>query len=136
MANSAVEKFLLGFEGTTLPSELAVLLQQGLAGVAIFQRNFQSLEGLRALTREIRRAAGQPVLIGIDQEGGTRYALKEPFTVWPTPTEVGLVDDVPLVERMARAMARELRAVGCNLNFAPMLDLAINPASPVTTQRS
>lgn len=129
-------KFILGFEGTTLPGDLRELLAQGLGGVAVFHRNFESPEGLRSLTSEIRRVAGRPVLIGIDQEGGTRYALKEPFTVWPSPTELGVLDDAALVERMARAMGRELRAVGCNLNFAPMLDLAMNPASPVTTQRS
>lgn len=134
--NTVLERFLLGFEGTSLPNELRVLLKQGLAGVAIFHRNFESLEGLCALTQEIQQAAGRPVLVGIDQEGGTRYALKEPFTAWPTPTELGLVDDPPLVERTAQAMAAELAAVGCNLNFAPMLDLAMNPASPVTTDRS
>ncbi len=131
-----LQKFLLGFQGTTLPDELAALLRQGLAGVAIFQRNFRNLEGLCSLTDQIRRAAGRGVLIGVDQEGGTRFALKEPFTVWPTPTELGLLDDPRLVERMARAMAREIRAAGCNLNFAPMLDLAMNPASPVTQHRS
>lgn len=127
---------MLGFEGTTLPGEVAALLQQGLAGVAVFHRNFASPERLRALTREIRRVTRRPVLIGIDQEGGTRFALKEPFTVWPTPTEIGLVNDLPLVERMARAMALEIRAVGCNLNFAPMLDLEMSPGSPVTRHRS
>ncbi len=132
----ALGKFVLGFHGTTLPDELAALLERGLAGVAIFRRNFESVDGLRALTGEIRRAAGQPVLIGIDQEGGTRFALKEPFTVWPEPAELGVADDPQLVEPMARAMARELAAVGCNLNFAPMLDLAMNPASPVTQHRS
>ena len=131
-----LERFLLGFQGTSLPGELRELLAQGLAGVAIFPRNFTSLEGLRRLTGEIRNAAGRPVLIGTDQEGGTRFALKEPFTVWPTPTELGLINDANLVERMARAMAQELRAVGCNLDFAPMLDLAVNPSSPVTLERS
>jgi beta-glucosidase-like glycosyl hydrolase len=37
---------------------------------------------------------------------------------------------------VARAIGRELSAVGCNLNFAPMLDLHINPSSPVTQVRS
>ena len=40
------------------------------------------------------------------------------------------------VEQVARAMAMELRAVGCNLNFAPMLDLHVNSESPVTKDRS
>ena len=129
-------KFLLGFEGTTVPEELRALLAQGLAGVAIFRRNFSGLEGLRSLTGGIRRAARGPVLIGIDQEGGTRFSLPEPFTQWPSPAELGELNDAELVSRVARAMARELRAVGVNLNFAPMLDLHTNPASPVTSQRS
>ncbi len=53
METSVVERFLLGFEGTSLPEELSALLAQGLAGVAIFHRNFTSPEGLRLLTREI-----------------------------------------------------------------------------------
>lgn len=130
------ERFLVGFEGNSLPPELASLLQKGLAGVAIFERNFESLEGLRKLTSEIRCAAGRSVLIGMDQEGGTRYALKPPFTQWPAPSEIGLLEDTPLVVRMAQIMAKELAAVGSNLDFAPMLDLAMNPDSPVTAQRS
>ncbi len=131
-----LHKFVLGFQGTSLPDELAVLLEAGLAGVAIFHRNFETLEGLRSLTDQIQQAAKRPVLIGTDQEGGTKFSLPEPFTPWPSPTQLGLVDDPQLVEQMAWAMARELRAVGCNLNFAPMLDLAMNPASPVTQHRS
>jgi beta-N-acetylhexosaminidase len=75
-------------------------------------------------------------LIGIDQEGGTKFSLGEPFTPWPSPAELGRLTDLALVERTSRAMARELRAAGVNLNFAPMLDLATNATSPVTTGRS
>ena len=131
-----LQKFLLGFEGTSLPHELRELLAGGLGGVTIYPRNFTSVEGLRALTDEIRRAAGAPVLIGIDQEGGTKFSLPEPFTPWVSPEELGCLDDAAAVEEQACAMARELRAVGINLNFAPMLDLHVNPASPVTRGRS
>ena len=124
------------FEGDSLSAELADYLARGLAGVVLYARNFSSVERLRDLTAEIRRAAGRPVLIGIDQEGGTRFALREPFTAWPSAAELGRVGDPALTEQVARAMAVELRAVGCNLNFAPMLDLHVNPESPVTTDRS
>lgn len=134
--SAVLEHFLLGFEGTRLPGELRSLLARGLAGVAIFRRNWTTLDELCSLTREIREAAGRPVLIGIDQEGGTKFSLPEPFTQWPCPADLGLLDDAGAVEQIARAMARELRAVGVNLNFAPMLDLHINPESPVTTRRS
>jgi beta-N-acetylhexosaminidase len=127
---------MLGFDGDTLPAELAGYLERGLAGVVLYPRNFRSVERLRELTAEIRSAAGRPVLIGIDQEGGTRFALKEPFTAWPSAAELGRVGDLELVNQVARAMAIELRAIGCNLNFAPMLDLHVNPESPVTKDRS
>lgn len=127
---------MLGFDGRSLPAELAEYLSAGLAGVALYARNFASAVELRELTAAIRRAAGRPVLIGIDQEGGTHFALREPFTPWPSPAELGTRNDAESVEQMARAMAVELRAVGCNLNFAPMLDLHVNPQSPVTTDRS
>jgi beta-N-acetylhexosaminidase len=127
---------MLGFDGDTLPAELAGYLERGLAGVVLYPRNFRNVERLRELAAEIRSAAGRPVLIGIDQEGGTRFALKEPFTAWPSAAELGRVGDLELVNQVARAMAIELRAVGCNLNFAPMLDLHVNPESPVTKDRS
>ena len=148
-----LERFLLGFEGPSLPEWLADMLSAGLAGVAIYPRNYTDPGDLLALTTAIRSAAGRPVLIGIDQEGGTRFALPPPFTQWPSPAELGRLDaaengqmevrsDVHcntgeyFTARIARAIARELRAVGINLDFAPMLDLATNPDSPVTADRS
>src|SRR5579863_7028974 len=134
--DSVFARFMLGFEGHSLPGELAEYLARGLAGVVLYQRNFKSAEDLLALTSAIRRAAGRPVLIGIDQEGGTRFALREPFTAWPSAAELGRLGDAESAEQIARAMALELYAVGCNLNFAPMLDLHTNAESPVTKDRS
>jgi beta-N-acetylhexosaminidase len=134
--DSVFAHFMLGFDGDSLPSQLSEYLSHGLAGVVIYQRNFKSAEQLEKLTLAIRQAAGRPVLIGIDQEGGTRFALREPFTTWPSAAELGRLGNVDSVEQVARAMARELSAVGCNLNFAPMLDLHVNSESPVTRDRS
>src|SRR5882762_4868314 len=134
--DSVLARFMLGFDGYSLPAELAGYLERGLAGVVLYKRNFDNVARLRDLTMEIRHAAGRPVLIGIDQEGGTRFALDGPFTSWPSAAELGGVGDIGLTEQVARAMAVELRAAGCNLNFAPMLDLNVNPESPITKDRS
>lgn len=131
-----LEKFILGFEGPTLSAELKEYLGAGLTGVILFPRNFTDVQELLSLTEEIRRTAGRPVLIGIDQEGGTRFSLPEPFTQWVSPEELGWLEDAGLVERQARALGQELQAAGCNLDFAPMLDLALRPESPVTRGRS
>ena len=135
-SQEVLERFMLGFPGRELSQELRELLAVGLAGVAIYPRNFRDVAELSRLTHAIRQAAARPVLIGIDQEGGTKFSLGEPFTPWPSPAELGRLADAGLVENVARAMARELRAAGVNLNFAPMLDLATNPNSPVTSGRS
>src|SRR5882724_1542747 len=103
--DSVLARFMLGFDGEILPVELAGYLERGLAGVVLYPRNFPSVERLRELTSEIRRAAGHPVLIGIDQEGGTRFALREPFTAWPSAAELGRLDDAALTEQVARSMA-------------------------------
>jgi beta-N-acetylhexosaminidase len=131
-----LERLVLGFHGTSLPPEIAPLVRAGLAGVALYPRNFASPAGLRALTDALRRAADAPLLIGIDQEGGTRFALPPPFTAWPSPAELGRLGDAALAEEVARAIGAELRAAGVNTDFAPMLDLAVNPDSPVTKDRS
>lgn len=134
--DSVLAHFMLGFHGTSLPRELEHYLSRGLAGVVIYQRNFANVAQLLSLTAAIRSAAGRPVLIGIDQEGGTRFALGEPFTQWPSAAELGELGDAEAAEKIACAMAGELRAAGCNLDFAPMLDLHVNPDSPVTSKRS
>jgi beta-N-acetylhexosaminidase len=129
-------RFMAGFEGTTLSPAMRELLAQGLAGVVVYARNFTNIEGLARLNEEIRAAAKGPVLIGMDQEGGTRFSLPAPFTQWPSPAEFGAPGDANAVRDVAHAIGRELSAVGCNLNFAPMLDLHINESSPVTMVRS
>jgi beta-N-acetylhexosaminidase len=129
-------KFILGFPGGDISGELHSYLAGGLAGVIIFPRNFSTPKDLFRLTDGLRGAAGQPILIGIDQEGGTRFALPPPFTQWPSAADLGLLDDPTAVENVSRGIARELSAGGCNLDFAPMLDLHLQPKSPVTSGRS
>src|SRR5260370_35316976 len=92
--DSVLARFMLGFDGDTLAAELAGYLERGLAGVALYKRNFRNVQRLRELTAEICRAAGRPVLIGIDQEGGPRFALAEPFTAWPSPADLAHAGDL------------------------------------------
>lgn len=131
-----LSKFILGFPGRDLPEELCTYLAGGLGGVILFPRNFSGVSDLHSLCEEIRRAAGRPVLIGIDQEGGPRFSLPKPFTQWPSAEELGALDDLATVQEVAAALGSELKAMGCNLDFAPMLDLHLHPDSAVTKERS
>lgn len=78
---------------------------------------------------------GPQALIGIDQEGGSVVrctSLPQP----PAAMALGAVDDVALAEQVGAAVARGLRHLGINWNFAPVLDVNNNPANPVIGERS
>ena len=132
----ASQVLLPGFVGTTIPEWLAERLRNGLAGVCVFGGNIVSRTQLRHLTDQIREA-NPNALIAIDEEGGdvTRlyYAVGSPY---PGNALLGRINDPEYTEFVARLVGWELRLAGCNLNFAPDVDINSNPDNPVIGVRS
>ena len=127
---------LPGFVGTTLPDWLEARLRDGLAGVCLFGENIESRHQVRALTDAIR-SANPLALIAIDEEGGDVTRLYyDSGSPYPGNALLGRIDDQDLTASVSRAVARELRAVGVNLNFAPDADINSNPDNPVIGVRS
>jgi beta-N-acetylhexosaminidase len=131
---------MLAFEGTALPPDVAARISSyDIAGVTLFRPdNYESPAQLRALTDALQLAAkgDLPILIAIDQEGGQLHAFGDPATMWPGNMALGAADDPQLTHRVAAAMGTELRAVGVNVDYAPVADLATNPGNPATGARS
>jgi beta-N-acetylhexosaminidase len=128
-----------GFDGTTVPDDLAALVSAGrIGGVILFSRNIEGPEQVRALTTRLHQLAPEeaPLMIAIDQEGGRVQRLRSPWTEWPPMRVVGDRDDTSLTEEIARALARELSDLGIHLDFAPCVDVDTNPANPVIGDRS
>jgi beta-N-acetylhexosaminidase len=128
-----------GFDGTTVPEDLAALISAGrIGGIVLFSRNIESPEQVRALTAHLHRLAPEdtPLMIGIDQEGGRVQRLRGPWTVWPPMRAVGDRDAPDLTEAVARALAKELSDLGIHLDFAPCVDVDTNPDNPVIGDRS
>ncbi|MEP7379773.1 MAG: glycoside hydrolase family 3 N-terminal domain-containing protein, partial [Chloroflexota bacterium] len=102
------------------------------AGVTLFRHwNVASVGQLRELTGALQAAARTgPLLIATDQEGGQLNALGEGPTPFAGAMALGAVADEDLAERVAAATGRELRALGVNVDYAPVCDLATNPANP------
>lgn len=127
---------LPGFEGTTLPDWLAARLRDGLGGVCIFGMNIESIPQLRALTDAIREA-NPHAIIAIDEEGGdvTRlyYDIGSPY---PGAAVLGRDNDLEHTENIGRLVGWELRRAGCNVNFAPSIDINSNANNPVIGVRS
>jgi beta-N-acetylhexosaminidase len=127
---------MVDLPGTELSGEEAFYLRQnGIRAVCLFHRNIESELQLARLILDLRGAMGPEALIAIDQEGGgvvrTRF--------WPYPPSalaLGAAGDPELTQQVAAANARFLRSVGINWNFAPVLDVNINPLNPVIGDRS
>lgn len=129
---------IVGFDGHTAPSSLKALAREfDLAGVILFARNVSSPAQVADLAREIHSLARDlPLWISVDQEGGRVARLRRPFTEWPPMITLGRASDDQLAARFARALAAELRAVGINLDYTPVLDLHTNPANTVIGDRA
>jgi beta-N-acetylhexosaminidase len=109
------------------------------AGVLFFGDNLDSRDQIRALTDELQataRAEGMPPLfIAADQEGGIVTRLPADMVTIPSAMALGALNPADIRE-MARVTARQLLEVGINLNFAPTVDVNINPQNPVIRTRS
>ena len=129
---------MAGFPGQTIPEELrAVAREYDLGGIILFGRNVAAPEQVAELAYDAQAVSHElPLWVSIDQEGGRVARLGAPFTVWPPMCTLGRSGEVLLAERFARALARELRAVGVSLDYAPVLDIHTNPRNPVIGDRA
>lgn len=135
------QMFMVNLYGSQLTDAGRELLQTWQPGaVVLFDSNVGNPEQVTGLTNSFQQAivdaGGIPLFIATDQEGGIIARLKVGFTVWPVPMLLTAADDPELAYRVGQAMARELRAVGVNMNLAPVADLMTNPDNPIIGRRS
>ncbi len=134
-------RLMIAFAGTDLPASAARRIgEQRVAGVTLFHvHNIVDPPQIRRLTTVIqgaRPAGAPPLLIAADQEGGQLIGLGDGTTQFAGAMALGATGDAGLAERVAVATARELRAVGVNVDYAPVCDVANNPANPALGIRS
>lgn len=128
--------FGVGFHTPTVPPEIDSLLARGVSSVILFSRNVEYPAQVRDLCADLKNRAGRPLMIGIDQEGGRVRRLRDGFTEIPSMRAVGKANDPQLAKDIGAVLARELRAVNIDLNFAPTIDVDTNPNNPVIADRS
>lgn len=127
--------------GTSLTEEDKELLQHPLVGgLILFTRNFQSTEQITQLVADIRIAAGKPLLIAVDHEGGRVQRFRDGFSTIPAMGSLfdmaggDLIKAQNLAKQSGALMALEVQACGIDISFAPVLD--INGISEVIGLRS
>jgi len=128
----------VGFQGKTPSPEVKELVRRGVHGVILFARNVEDAEQVAELVAELKRLAARPLLVAIDQEGGRVARLRAPqgFTELPPMRALGETGDVALAREVGALLGRELRAVGVDQDYAPVVDVDTNPANPVIGDRA
>ena len=112
-----------------LPEEQEMLRHPAAGGIILFQRNYQDPEQLHALIESIHAVRRPGLLVAVDQEGGRVQRFHEGFTRLPPASWFGELYDkhgkdcLPDVQKIGWLMAAELRSVGVDFSFAPVLDI-------------
>lgn len=121
---------MIDLEGTGLTAEDRVLLcHPQVGGVILFSRNYESVEQLRQLIGEIHALRSPRLLVAVDHEGGRVQRFRTGFSRLPAVGRLGEIYDLDprralrLAELAGWLMAAELRSVGVDFSFAPVLDL-------------
>lgn len=127
---------MVDIPGRTLDADTAAFLQQHqIRAVCLFRKNLGTEDEIRTLVADLRRTLGPQALIAMDQEGGSVVRATS-LPQAPGAMALGAVDDAVLARGVGAAVARGLRHLGVNWNFAPVLDVNSNPANPVIAERS
>jgi beta-N-acetylhexosaminidase len=143
LAQKIAGLMVVGFRGSTLadaPWLATALGDTGLGGVILFDRdqltraprNVRSPRQVTTLVRDVRAAAGRrPVIVSIDQEGGVVTRLSPAYGFPAVASEAAIGRGMDAAARTwGSGIATTLGSVGINLNFAPVVDLDVNPRSP------
>ncbi|MBI2606606.1 MAG: beta-N-acetylhexosaminidase [Deltaproteobacteria bacterium] len=138
--------FFIGFEGPELAPEVTKFItDNAIGGVTLFANNYESPAQVAELANSIQAIRpknplfgldGVPLVIAVDHEGGKVQRFRKPFTRFPEAHAIGDLDSPKLAFEIAEAQAKELRAVGINVVYAPVCDINTNPDNPVIGRRA
>lgn len=126
-------------ERTTLSSgdPLVAELQRGrVGGVVLFEKNLakkSTAENLTRLITALKAASTLPLWVSIDEEGGKVHRLKAQYGFFsvPSASRLGRLNNIDTTLHHHRKLAALLAGLGINLNYAPSVDMAVNPANTV-----
>ncbi|HLW84170.1 MAG TPA: beta-N-acetylhexosaminidase [Candidatus Sulfotelmatobacter sp.] len=128
---------IVGFEGTEMTPGLSSLLARlRPAGVILFARNIKSAERTWRLLRDCRKCVSAPLFTCVDLEGGSVDRFRDVLGPTPSAAEVFASGDRKLFRRHGQIIGENCRALGFNVTFAPVLDLAFEASRSVMGSRA
>ena len=140
----AASVVMVGFQGQEVGDDLRQYVAEGPpSGIILFRRNISGTEQAATLVRDLRAlwpADALTPLMAVDQEGGKVRRLRPPecpeFLDLPQARDVAAGGQPELTRLLGSICARQLAAVGFNVDFSPVLDVDSNPDNPVIGARS
>jgi beta-N-acetylhexosaminidase len=133
------ELFIMGFSGLELADDTAAFISQArIGGIILFSPNYESPAQVTTLINQVQecRSGDLPLWVTVDHEGGKVQRFKTGFTRLPEADLIAKKDSPKLLFELSEMVAAELKAVGVNVNFAPVADINSNPKNPVIGKRA
>jgi len=139
------QMLLVGFRGTTLSADNPIIIdleRYNLGGVILYEkdgptksrpRNIESVEQVKKLVADLKIHSKEKLFVAIDEEGGMVSRLKTTYGFQSTVSAqyLGMVNREDTTRFYTGRIAKTLYDLGINLNFAPVVDLNVNPLCPV-----
>ncbi len=128
---------IIGFDGTEMSPRLASLLTKTQpAGVILFARNITAPDQTHRLLRECQKHVSTPLFTCVDLEGGQVDRFRDVLDPAPAAAEVFSTQNRKLFRWHGRVIGENCRALGFNVDFAPVLDLALENSRKVLGNRA
>lgn len=131
---------LVGLEGTSMQAHAREMIDTyKVTGFILYKDNITGSAQTRALLTQLKeqnRANPFPLWLSVDQEGGRVDRFPAEYVKIPTMHEVGKTNKPAYSNLIGQALGEEVRSLGFNMDFAPVLDVNNNPNNPVIGDRS
>ena len=128
---------IIGFDATEMSPRLASLLTRiQPAGVILFARNITAADQTHRLLRECQKCIATPLFTCVDLEGGQVDRFRDVLGPTPSAADVFSTGDRKLFRKHGRLIGENCRALGFNVDFAPVLDLTFEASKSVMGSRA
>src|SRR5450432_700008 len=128
---------IVGFAGTEMSPALASLLARiQPAGIILFARNIVNAEQTHRLLKECQKRVREPLFTCVDMEGGKVDRFRNLTGPAPSAADVFSTGDRKLYRKRGQILGKACRALGFNVDFAPVLDLAFPASRSVMSSRA
>src|ERR1700687_2593740 len=124
-------RLMFGLRGPDLgEADIRLFRETEASGVMLYRRNFETPERLHRLLTGLEEALGRRLVVATDHEGGRVIMLGRGVTIFPDNLAAGTAGEVNFINRQGLFEGRELRRLGVDVNFSPVLDVLTERYSP------